>query len=63
MCSSDLKFSSIRSEAYNMLGSSLNPPSLSYRVGMGDRPYAHIEYNDNRDTEMSSVVSRYINGY
>jgi hypothetical protein len=58
-----LRFSNMRSEVYNMLGSSQAPPRLSYSVMPGVNPYAHITYNDDRDREIGAAVQRYVNGY
>jgi hypothetical protein len=59
-----LRFSNMRSEVYNILGFSSNPPRLSYSVMPGTQPFAHITYNDSRDREVQEVVGRYINnGY
>lgn len=59
----NLRFSNIRSEIYNMLGSSQVPPHMSYNVLPGTRPQAQITYNDNRDSSIFSAVQRYINGF
>lgn len=58
-----LRFSSVRSEIYNMLGTPLSSPNMSYSVALGNRPYTHLYYNDNRDSELANLVERAINAY
>lgn len=58
--SSSFMFSQMRSEVYNMLGSSQRPPQLNYSVNLGDRPYSHITYNDNRDADIIGALQRYL---
>lgn len=59
-----LRFSNVRSEVYNMLGSSLRGPQMSYNVMPGTHPQANIIFNDNRDGEIRDSLQRYMtNGY
>jgi hypothetical protein len=59
-----LRFSNMRSEVYNMLGSSTNAPKLSWAVMPGTNPYSHITFNDNRDADVQQALGRYMNnGY
>lgn len=59
-----LRFSNMRSEVYNMLGSSTNAPKLSWAVMPGTNPYSHITFNDNRDGDVQQALGRYMNnGY
>lgn len=58
-----IAMNNIRAEVYNMLGTSLQQPSISFSTYPGAQPYSSLEYNDPRDSALASKLNRIINGY